>query len=100
MVTLICQLFQEKFLKQRPEVVNVDYGDISERLQLRKKLGCKSFSWYIENIYPELEALTSENKDLKKNIQIEQHEFQPWHLRKRNYIAEYQVSVHQFTMQD
>lgn len=85
--------YKERFFKQRPDVVNVEYGDISERLQLRKKLGCKSFSWYVENIYPELEASTNDSKDLKKNIQIEQHEFQPWHLRKRNYIAEYQIRL-------
>lgn len=31
-----------------------DFGDISERVTLRQDLKCKSFQWYIDNVYPEV----------------------------------------------
>ncbi|XP_067106584.1 polypeptide N-acetylgalactosaminyltransferase 9-like [Osmerus mordax] len=32
----------------------VDFGDVSDRVALRKKLRCRSFQWYLDNVYPEM----------------------------------------------
>ncbi|XP_059169606.1 polypeptide N-acetylgalactosaminyltransferase 1-like [Physella acuta] len=37
-----------------PDMKTLDVGDLSERLALKTKLGCKDFSWYLQNIWPEL----------------------------------------------
>ena len=46
--------YKQEYFKRRPYNRNVDFGDISERLALRKKLKCKSFDWYLTNIASEI----------------------------------------------
>ncbi|KAG5886089.1 hypothetical protein JTB14_031690 [Gonioctena quinquepunctata] len=86
--------YKDYFLQQRPEAKNIDYGDISSRLQLRKELKCYDFDWYLKNIYPELVLPSDDESRLKKKWSaIERDNFQPWHSRKRNYIDQYQVRL-------
>lgn len=42
--------YKEWLYDKKPELKNVDPGDISDRLALRKRLKCKSFKWYMENV--------------------------------------------------
>ncbi|XP_053673153.1 polypeptide N-acetylgalactosaminyltransferase 2-like [Anopheles nili] len=37
-----------------PLATNIPFGDIDDRLQLRKDLQCKPFRWYLEHVYPQL----------------------------------------------
>lgn len=42
--------YKEWLYDKKPELRNVDPGDISDRIALRKRLKCKSFKWYMENV--------------------------------------------------
>ncbi|NXY08619.1 GALT5 acetylgalactosaminyltransferase, partial [Pteruthius melanotis] len=49
---------------------NLDVGDLSPQIQLRKKLRCQSFRWYLENVYPDLEAPLVKASGLLVNVAL------------------------------
>lgn len=51
-----------------PVAKNVFIDNIEDRLELRKRLNCKPFKWYLENVYPEL-RIPNKNSQQKGAIQ-------------------------------
>ncbi|XP_053300767.1 polypeptide N-acetylgalactosaminyltransferase 14 [Pleuronectes platessa] len=48
--------FRLFYYSARPAARGKSYGDVHGRVELRKKLKCKSFKWYLDNVYPELKV--------------------------------------------
>ncbi len=46
--------FKEHYYHAAPRNRAVPCGDISDRIKLRNDLQCKSFEWYLDNVYPEM----------------------------------------------
>ena len=84
--------FIENYFKVNPKARTMEYGNVSPRIDLRKRLGCKSFQWYLDNIYPEFDQSTdAEEKRLKKK-----HEgirYEPWNMRSRNYVQHFMLRL-------
>lgn len=46
--------YRQYYYNARPSALGKAYGNLQARVELRKQLNCKSFQWYLENVYPEL----------------------------------------------
>uniref|UniRef100_A0A8C7DLQ7 Polypeptide N-acetylgalactosaminyltransferase n=1 Tax=Oncorhynchus kisutch TaxID=8019 RepID=A0A8C7DLQ7_ONCKI len=46
--------FKNFYYAAVPSARNVPYGNIQSRMEMKKRLGCQPFKWYLENVYPEL----------------------------------------------
>uniref|UniRef100_T1JAX5 Polypeptide N-acetylgalactosaminyltransferase n=1 Tax=Strigamia maritima TaxID=126957 RepID=T1JAX5_STRMM len=91
--------YKENYFKMRPDARQQFYGNVTDRIELRKQLNCKSFDWYLKNIYPELKPpnprfskskmMVLKNKQMKKAIAIDP-------MRKKNkpkLIKKYQIHL-------
>lgn len=43
--------FSKYFFMSRPDLLKTEAGDLTARSSLREKLKCKSFQWYLDNVY-------------------------------------------------
>jgi len=77
--------YEKYFFEALPDAKLVSSGDVSDRMQLKHKLGCKDFSWFHENIYPDL-VLPGEEPKPEHQVK-----FQRWDEKKRNFVESVQI---------
>lgn len=48
--------YKKYYYSAYPAAKYVPFGNVKERLELRKHLKCHPFSWYLANVYPQLKV--------------------------------------------
>jgi polypeptide N-acetylgalactosaminyltransferase len=46
--------YKSYYYAKVPLAKSVPFGDIEDRLEIRRSLNCKPFKWYLKNVYPDL----------------------------------------------
>ncbi|KAG8239446.1 hypothetical protein J437_LFUL019181 [Ladona fulva] len=46
--------YKQYYYAAVPLAKNIPFGNIQNRLELKERLKCKPFKWYLDNVYPEL----------------------------------------------
>ncbi|CAC5420915.1 GALNT [Mytilus coruscus] len=54
----LCEVWLDEYKQYYYDKIGIqtlpEYGNITSRIELRKKLKCKSFEWFLKNVYPEM----------------------------------------------
>ena len=62
--------YKDYYYKSYPAAKFVNFGDISDRMEVRRRLQCKPFEWYLKNVYPELKLPPGEGGDGEGDNQV------------------------------
>uniref|UniRef100_A0A2C9JRE9 Polypeptide N-acetylgalactosaminyltransferase n=1 Tax=Biomphalaria glabrata TaxID=6526 RepID=A0A2C9JRE9_BIOGL len=46
--------YKEYFFQRRPSLRTMDPGDLTQQFELRKRLNCKSFDWFMKEVAPDI----------------------------------------------